>query len=73
MKIADVGETNSLKLTIKQALDMELELNLSKYATAWYNIGDHLYNFHVGKTEDDLFVTTEQFNVLVSFLKQKQN
>ena len=68
---AGVGETNRLRLTRKQALDMELALNLSKYATTWYKIGDHLYNFHVGKTEDDLFVTTEQFKTLVSLLNPK--
>ena len=68
---AGVGETNRLRLTRKQALDMELALNLSEHAIKWCKIGDHLFNFHVGKIEDDLFVTTEQFITLVSFLSSK--
>ena len=68
---ADIEKKNRLRLTKKQALDMELALNLSEYATKWCKIGDHLFNFHVGKMEDDLFVTTEQFVTLVSFLSPK--
>jgi len=67
---AGVGETNRLRLTKKQALQMELTLNLSIHATTWCKIGDHLYNFHIGKTEEDLFVSTTQFEVLTSFLNK---
>lgn len=69
--LADVEKKNRLRLTRKQALDMELALNLSEHATKWCKIGDHLFNFHVGKMENDLFVTTEQFITLVSFLSSK--
>ncbi len=69
--LADVEKKNRLRLTRKQALDMELVLNLSEHATKWCKIGDHLYNFHVGKMEDDLLVTTEQLVTLVSFLSPK--
>ena len=47
---------------------MELALNISTYATGWYKIGNHLYDFHIGKREEDLFVTREQFETLRSFL-----
>ena len=69
--LADVGKINRLRLTKKQALQMELALNLLKEGTTWCKIGDHLFNFQIGKIEDDLFVTTEQFETLVSLLNPK--
>ena len=70
--LTDTGKTNCLRITKAQALKMELALNLSQYATTWINIGNHLYNFHINRTEDDLFVTTEQFHALLTFLEQKK-
>ena len=69
--LADTEKKNCLRITKAQALTIELALNISKHATTWCKIGDHLFNYHNDKTEDDLFVTTEQFEVLVAFLKPK--
>ena len=66
-----INKTNCLKLTKAQALKIELALNLSEYGKTWSKIGDHLYNFCVGKIDNDLYVTTEQYETLVSYLNKK--
>ena len=57
------------KLNKKEALDLELKLNVSKYRREWSNIGDILFNFQANATENaSLLVTQQQFNYLTMLM-----
>ena len=56
-----------LKIQKKDAIGLELKLNVSIYGHTWKDIGDILYNFGNGKNVDLLCnITDEQFDFLQS-------
>jgi len=60
----------SLSLNSEQAREMELKLNITTKARIWKEIGDYLYDFHIGKTDNTIHhITLEQFNFLNKLFK----
>lgn len=61
-------------LDAKEAIDLELKLNVSAYGHEWKHIGDVLYNFGSKRSNDKLRMTLEveadQYKFL-GFLKTK--
>ena len=64
-----------ISINKEEALKIELNLNLSKKARLWSNIGDILYKFSIDDTcatimppSNTLYVTKIQFNYLLNFL-----
>ena len=55
-------------ISSKQALDLELKLNKTEYATKWCNLGNILYEWRLDprlyalKCERSYTITNEQFN-----------
>lgn len=57
------------ELSKREALDLELKLNVSKNGKVWRNIGDILFNFQAtANTNDELVVTQQQFEYLSMLL-----
>ena len=57
------------ELSKREALDLELKLNVSKNGKVWRNIGDILFNFQATvNTNDELVVTQQQFEYLSMLL-----
>jgi hypothetical protein len=64
----------SLSLNSEQAREMELKLNITTKARTWKEIGDYLYDFHIGKTDNTIHhITLEQFNFLNNLSKYSFN
>ena len=60
-----VYETQSLSLNSEQAREMELKLNTTTKGHIWKEIGDYLFDFHTGKTDNTIhYITLEQFKFL---------
>ena len=60
----------SLSLNSEQAHEMELKLNITTKGHIWKKIGDYLYDFHIGKTNNTIHhITLEQFNFLKNLSK----
>jgi hypothetical protein len=55
---------NNFKLTTRQAINLELKLNVTKYGRPWITIGDALFKFGSAISSDSLEVTSEQFEFL---------
>ena len=49
MIVQDPSE-NSLELSRKEALNLELRLNISEYGHLWSDLGDMLYDYAIEKT-----------------------
>jgi hypothetical protein len=64
--------TNSFMVDEKTAIDLELKLNVTKYAHTWKSIGDVLYDFGARKPNaiNNLIVTTEQYDYLTMLMKE---
>ena len=61
----------TLKIEKKDAIPLELKLNVSKYGHLWKDIGDTLYNFGMHYNVDlNHTITNEQFDFLQA-LKNK--
>jgi hypothetical protein len=61
---------NSIKLSKDDCLKLELKLNTSEYGNQWRNIGDQLYNFYIGKINDEQYIVTPyQFAFLMDLIK----
>ena len=62
----------SMSLTPREAVDLELCLNVTKVGRAWIHIGDALFNFGTNKSDakTKLMVSEQQFNFL-QLLKTK--
>lgn len=60
-------------LTPRQAIEVELKLNVSPYGRTWLSIGDHLYNFGSAKldSQKDLVVDSNQYNFLSGLIHLK--
>jgi hypothetical protein len=57
------------ELSKREALDLELKLNVSKNGKVWRNIGDILFIFQAtANTNDELVVTQQQFEYLSMLL-----
>lgn len=64
---------NSFSVTRQEALKLELSLNLSKYGKEWKHIGDKLYCFYTGDTnENKILLTPYQFNYLINLLNPSE-
>ncbi len=49
----------------EEAIDLEMKMNVTRYAKIWGSIGDSLYHFAHGKYKGDrLHVTSQQFEFL---------
>ena len=60
----------SLSINSEQAREMELKLNTSTKGHIWREIGDYLFDFHTGKTDNTIHhITLEQFNFLNNLSK----
>jgi len=60
----------TLKIEKKNAIPLELKLNVSKHGHAWKDIGDTLYNFSKDRDIDLLCtITNEQFDFLKALTK----
>ena len=70
--LSDGSEKNRMSLNKRQALQIELALNLSEYGKKWSDIGDKLYDFATGKTDDNIVVTADQYMILVDLLNKKK-
>lgn len=65
---------NSLELSRKEALQLELRLNISEYGNLWSELGDTLYDYAIEKsTPTTLSVSTFQFIVLENFYNEISN
>ena len=52
----------SLSLNSEQARSIELKLNTTTKGHIWREIGDYLFDFHTGKTDNTIHhITLEQF------------
>ena len=62
----------SMSLTHRDAIDLELCLNVTKVGRAWIQIGDALFNFGTNNSDakTKLMVSEQQFNFL-QLLKTK--
>jgi len=63
----------SFILNEKEAIDLELRLNVSKYGTIWRLIADVLYNYgsRILNPTQRFQITTEQLNFLI-FLQSRE-
>ena len=57
----------SFILNEREAIDLEVKLNVTEYGRPWRSIGDVLYNYGMQNSNflTNLLVTTEQFNFLI--------
>ena len=68
LSIDDGVLSHRIYLSEEEALQLELALNLSKYGTAWKDVGDHLFSFHTRRHNRPLAVTPAQLRVLQRLL-----
>lgn len=62
---------NSLELSRKEALQLELRLNISEYGNLWSELGDTLYNYAIDKSTPEIMsVSIFQFIVLKNFYNE---
>jgi len=54
-------------LNAKQAIQLELKLNVTQYGHSWSTIGDELYNYGIAAIDTDkmLVVSEKQYEFLV--------
>ena len=64
----------SFILNEREAIDLEVKLNVTEYGRPWRSIGDVLYNYGMQNSNflTNLLVTTEQFNFLL-MLRSKES
>ena len=63
-------DSQSISLNSEEALSMELKLNVTTKGHIWKEIGDYLFDFHTGKTDNTIHhITLEQFNFLSELSK----
>lgn len=57
----------SFILNEREAIDLEVKLNVTEYGRPWRSIGDALYNYGMQNSNfvTNLLVTTEQLNFLI--------
>ena len=57
----------SFILNEREAIDLEVKLNVTEYGRPWRSIGDVLYNYGMQNSNfvTNLLVTTEQLNFLI--------
>ena len=73
MIVQDPSE-NFLELSRKEALNLELRLNISEYGHLWSDLGDMLYDYAIEKTTPKkMSVSTFQFIVLENFYNEVSN
>ena len=66
--IVQDSSKNSLELSRKEALKVELRLNISEYGNLWSQLGDTLYEYAIEKSTPKIMsVSTFQFIVLKNF------
>jgi len=75
MKLTIQYDTKQFHVYNKDILQLELDLNMSKYSKSWSHIGDYLYSFYVKEDCLDqpnsiLEVTNEQYVFLLELYKQ---
>ena len=69
MKLTIQHGSKQFHIYDKDILQLELDLNMSKYGKEWSHIGDYLYNFYVKENcleqpKPILQVTLEQYTFL---------
>lgn len=64
----------SFILNEREAIDLEVKLNVTEYGRPWRSIGDVLYNYGMQNSNflTNLLVTAEQFNFLL-MLRSKES
>ena len=64
--LLEITDTNqSFHVNQKEAIMIELKLNISQYGNQWSKLGDALYNFGSKKDSNTLLkVTTDQYQYL---------
>ena len=72
--IVQDSSKNSLELSRKEALKLELRLNISEYGNLWSELGDTLYEYAIEKSTPKIMsVSKFQFIVLKSFYNELFN
>tara|TARA_Y100000817_G_C16704202_1_gene476286 strand:- start:381 stop:611 length:231 start_codon:yes stop_codon:yes gene_type:complete len=72
--IVQDSSKNSLELSRKEALKVELRLNISEYGNLWSELGDTLYEYAIEKSTPKIMsVSKFQFIVLKSFYNELFN
>jgi len=64
----------SFILNEREAIDLEVKLNVTEYGRPWRSIGDVLYNYGTQNSNalTNVLVTTEQFDFLI-MLRSKES
>jgi len=63
---------STFQLNKQEAIQLELKLNTSIYGRKWITIGDHLYDFGIGRScELQLTVDQEQYAFLYDLFYKK--
>ena len=58
--------THNRQITIEEAINLELKLNVTRYAQIWRYIGDVLFDYANSKSNiKELTVTSEQYTFLM--------
>lgn len=69
-----VCDTQTLSLNSEEARSMELKLNVTRKCNIWREIGDYLFDFHIGRTDNTIHhITLEQFIFLNNLSKYSFN
>ena len=69
-----MDSTRSFMLEEKEALDLELKLNVTTFGHTWSKVGDVLFNFATGRSTVDSFtVTVEQYDFLKLLMTKSKN
>jgi len=72
--IVQDSSKNSLELSRKEALKVELRLNISEYGNLWSELGDTLYEYAIEKSTPKIMsVSKFQFIVLKNFYNELFN
>ena len=72
--IVQDSSKNSLELSRKEALKLELRLNISEYGNLWSDFGDTLYEYAIEKSTPKIMsVSKFQFIVLKNFYNELFN
>lgn len=61
---------NIIILSRRESIQLEIKLNVSKYGNTWKDIGDYLYEYGIGKHDDNIvrIVSVEQYEYLKMLL-----
>ena len=72
--IVQDSSKNSIELSRKEALKVELRLNISEYGNLWSELGDTLYEYAIEKSTPKIMsVSKFQFIVLKNFYNELFN